>query len=81
MVKKMVGVRKQFLNIGDDVVLAFLENGKKFPQCESFTEVSANVTCKVSSICIINILIYLMIMKVLPGLSSVDLKESVKEKG
>ena len=83
MVKKVVGVRKQFLIIGGDVVLAFVENGKKFSQCESITEVSANVSCKVSSICIIIIFIYLMIMKALPGLSSVDLKEIVdlKEKG
>ena len=58
MVKKVVGVRKQFLDIGDDVVLAFVENGKKFPQCESFTDVSANVSCKVASISINIIFIY-----------------------
>ena len=79
MAKQAGGIRKQFLIVGDEVILAFVQKGKKFADCESFTEVSGDVSCKVSSICKIIISIYLMIMKELSGLFSVDL--SVKAKG
>ena len=48
MAKQAGGIRKQFLIAGDDVLLAFVQKGKKFPDCESFTEVSGDVSCKVS---------------------------------
>ena len=48
MAKQAEGIRKQFLIAGDDVLLAFVQKGKKFPDCESFTEVSGDVSCKVS---------------------------------
>ena len=50
MVKQANGVRKQFLIVGEDVILAFVEKGQKFSECESMAEVSADVSCKVSSI-------------------------------
>ena len=45
--KQAGGIRKQFLIAGDDVLLAFVQKGKKFADCESFTEVSGDVSCKV----------------------------------
>ena len=47
--KQEKGVRKQFLIIGNEVVLAFVQNGVKFHQCDQMTEISADVSCKVSS--------------------------------
>ena len=47
MAKQAGGIRKQFLIVGDEVILAFVQKGKKFADCESFTEVSGDVSCKV----------------------------------
>lgn len=51
MLKQETGVRKQFLIVDDEVLLAFVKKGQKFAECKQFTEVSADVSCKVSSFC------------------------------
>ena len=39
-------IRKQFLIVDNKVVLAFVARMKKFPSCESFTDITTSVTCK-----------------------------------
>ena len=40
-------IRKQFLIVDDKVILAFVARMKKFPTCESFTDITTSVSCKV----------------------------------
>ena len=47
MIKRVDGVRKQFLILNSEPILAFVKRGKKFTACTSYTEVTANVDCKV----------------------------------
>merc|ERR1719431_721890 len=46
VIKQETGVRKQFLLLGGTSLLVFVNFGKKFPACESFTEVTLSVDCK-----------------------------------
>ena len=41
--------RKQFLFMEGKTILAFVPRGKKFTECSSYTEVTTQVDCKVSS--------------------------------
>ena len=47
VIKQKTGVRKQFLILDGEPILAFINRGKKFTQCSSYTEVTTSVTCKV----------------------------------
>merc|ERR1719483_1538036 len=49
VIKQVTGVRKQFLILNSEIILAFVTNGKKFADCTSYTEVTASVDCKVVS--------------------------------
>ena len=46
VIKQDKGTRKQFLILNGEAVLAFVENGKKFVDCDSYTEVTTEVNCK-----------------------------------
>ena len=48
VIKRVDGVRKQFLILNGETVLGFVTNGEKFANCASYTAVTANVDCKVS---------------------------------
>ena len=48
VIKQVKGVRKQFLILNGEAVLGFVTKGDKFADCTSYTEVTANVDCKVS---------------------------------
>ena len=47
VIKQKTGVRKQFLILNGSPVLGFVTKKKKFTSCSSYTEVTANVDCKV----------------------------------
>ena len=47
MIKQPRGTRRQFLSIEGKVLLAFLTFGNKFWNCETFTEITENIKCKV----------------------------------
>ena len=50
VIKNRAGVnRRQFLFMEGKTILAFVPRGKKFTECSSFTEVTTQVDCKVSS--------------------------------
>merc|ERR1712123_283919 len=49
VIKQVSGVRKQFLILNGEAILGFVTKGKKFASCTSYTEVTANVDCKVVS--------------------------------
>merc|ERR1711892_1442032 len=49
VIKQVSGVRKQFLILNGEAILGFVTKGKKFASCTSYTEVKANVDCKVVS--------------------------------
>merc|ERR1711892_189021 len=49
VIKQVTGVRKQFLILNGEAILGFVTNGKKFPNCTSYTDVTASVDCKVVS--------------------------------
>merc|ERR1711874_227807 len=46
VVKQPKRTRKQFLSIGGKVIIAFVKNGNKFTDCESFEDVTKELTCK-----------------------------------
>jgi len=46
VITKEEGVRKQFLILNGSPVLGFVNNGRKFSSCSSYTEVTADVDCK-----------------------------------
>ena len=47
VIKQVKGVRKQFLILHGQAILGFVRNGKKFADCDSYTEVTGMVDCKV----------------------------------
>ena len=47
MIKQAKDTRKQFLMLEGEPIIAFVLNGKKFTDCESYTEVTSSVECKV----------------------------------
>ena len=47
VIKQVSGVRKQFLILNGEAILGFVTKGKKFASCSSYTEITANVDCKV----------------------------------
>ena len=49
VIKQVKGVRKQFLILNGEPILAFVTKGKKFTECTSYTEVTAQVDCKVTN--------------------------------
>ena len=49
VIKQVKGVRKQFLILNGEPILAFVTKGKKFTECTSYTEVTAQVDCKVAT--------------------------------
>merc|ERR1712123_322112 len=49
VIKQVSGVRKQFLILNGEAILGFVTKGKKFASCSSYTEIPANVDCKVVS--------------------------------
>ena len=56
VIKQKTGVRKQFLILDGEPILAFINRGKKFTQCTSYTEVTTSVTCKVRKLSAIIVL-------------------------
>ena len=40
-------VRRQYLFVDGRTVLAFVTNGDKFAQCANYTDITADVKCKV----------------------------------
>ena len=46
VIKQEKGTRKQFLILNGEAVLAFVKNGEKFADCDSYTEVTTQVDCK-----------------------------------
>ena len=47
VIQQPKGARKQLLSIEGKVVLAFVKIGNKFADCETFTEITENIKCKV----------------------------------
>ena len=47
VIKQVNNVRKQFLILNGQAILGFVRNGKKFADCDSYTEVTSMVDCKV----------------------------------
>ena len=47
VIKQVRGVRKQFLILHGQPILGFVRNGKKFVDCDTYTDVTASVDCKV----------------------------------
>ena len=41
-------VRRQYLFVDGRTVLAFVTNGEKFAQCPNYTDITADVKCKVN---------------------------------
>ena len=54
VIKQPRGTRRQFLSIEGKVLLAFSTFGNKFWNCETFTEITENIKCKVWQTNIIN---------------------------
>ena len=50
MISGEKGTRKQFLLVDGKDIIAFVKNKEKFANCSSFTEVTAQVDCKVRKI-------------------------------
>ena len=46
VIKQVSGVRKQFLIMNNEPILAFVNKGKKFTACDSYTEITSSVVCK-----------------------------------
>jgi len=46
VIKQAKNTRKQFLMLEGEPIIAFVLNGKKFTDCESYTEVTSSVECK-----------------------------------
>merc|ERR1712226_1089849 len=46
VLKGSSGVRRQFLIVSDNVILAFITKKKKFTECTAFTDITTSVTCK-----------------------------------
>ena len=46
MISTGTGVRKQFLVLNGEAVMGFVEHGKKFADCSSYTEVTGKIDCK-----------------------------------
>ena len=40
-------MRRQYLFVDGRTVLAFVKNGEKFAQCANYTDITADVKCKV----------------------------------
>ena len=47
VLKKKTGLRRQFLLLNGNPVLGFVERKKKFTSCSSYTDITAQVDCKV----------------------------------
>ena len=47
MLKTAAGARRQFAILNNKVLLLYVNKGTKFTDCTSYTDVTANVTCKV----------------------------------
>ena len=47
VIRKMKGTRKQFLILNGNPVLGFVQKKKKFASCKSYTQITANLKCKV----------------------------------
>ena len=47
VIRKMKGTRKQFLILNGNPVLGFVQKKKKFTSCKSYTQITANLKCKV----------------------------------
>ena len=47
VIKQVWGVRKQLLILNGEAILGFVRNGKKFADCDSYTEITTMVECKV----------------------------------
>ena len=46
VIKKVRGVRKQFLILDGQAVIAFVENKKKFADCSKYKDITESVKCK-----------------------------------
>ena len=43
ILKRRPPIRKQFMILNNETVLVFVKNGKKFPQCTEYTDVTSKV--------------------------------------
>ena len=66
VIKQESGVRKQFLIVNNEALMAFVKKKKKFTKCESFTDISSTVKCKVRMILKFNNIIC-SIVRLFPG--------------
>ena len=46
VLKGSAGVRKQFVVVNGKPTMGFVLKGKKFPECEAYTDITPNVKCK-----------------------------------
>ena len=46
MIKQAKGTRKQFLILEGKSIIAFVEQGMKFTDCETYVDISSEVKCK-----------------------------------
>ena len=68
MIKQVTGVRKQFLILNGEAILGFVTKGKKFANCSSYTEVTANVDCKVRRFEDIGVIFMILVFRLCQGL-------------
>ena len=47
VIRKKKGTRKQFVILNGSPVLGFVQKKKKFTSCKSYTQITANLKCKV----------------------------------
>ena len=68
VIKQANDVRKQFLILNGQAILAFVRNGKKFADCDSYTEVTSMVDCKVGRFGGLRVIFYDVFFRLCLGL-------------
>ena len=68
VIKQVKGVRKQLLILNGQAILGFVRNGKKFADCDSYTEVTTKVDCKVGRFGGLRRIFYDEFFRLCPGL-------------
>ena len=49
VISKVKGTKKQFFLVEGNLIIAFSKIGEKFSNCASFTQITSQVKCKVTS--------------------------------
>ena len=83
VIQQPKGTRKQFLSIEGKVILAFVKIGNKVADCETITEITENITCKVWQINIgIKMFInYIFNFQMVVGTQSMNLTQQCEDSG